>query len=605
MNAIDLSIIAIYFVVVLTFGFWYRKRAAANLGSYFLGNNRLHWSLLSMSGAVSNFDITGTMWMVAIVYTVGMKSWWHFQMAGFILPAICMVTIGKWVRRSQVITGAEWMVTRFGNGTQGRVARYAYAFLAIVTCVSFIGYAFQGIGKFAQVYIPIAGVAETFPALGDFVTTYEAQILALIIFSLTTLYIILGGLVGVVLTDGIQTVILTVAALLIGGIAYTQLTPDAIRAAIPEDFSSLAPVWRMDRFANSSNPKESIYYLFGAMTIVWVLKGVLLSAGGPQQLYDLQRYLAARNPRDAAKIGAAWPFFQSVRWLLVMGITLLAMTGFEGVDDPERVMPLVLQEYLPIGLRGLVIAGLLAAFMSTFSSTVNSGASYVVRDLWQPLFRPNADERSLIPASYVATVGVVVLGIIIGFNADSISRIWNWIMMALGSSVVMPMFLRWYWWRMNGWGYAAGVLVGIALSIGVLFFDNPPEYVTFPILTGGSLLACIVASLMTRPVESEVVEQFYAKVRPFGLWGPVKRAVPALETPARRRCESPALSILNIALAILMLSGLYLFPCYLVGHWHTQAFAWIGVIVACWCVLYFTWYRNLPSEDEIDEAPTG
>ena len=598
MNAIDFSIVIAYFVIVLAFGFWYRKRAAKNIGSYFLGSNRIHWSLLSMSGAVSNFDITGTMWMVAIVYMIGMKSWWHFQMAGFILPAFCMAYIGKWVRRSNVLTGAEWMVTRFGDGKSGRVARYAYAVLAVVTCVSFIGYAFQGIGKFAQVYIPLEGLAEYIPALTEIVTTHKANTLAVIIFSLTTLYIVLGGLVGVVLTDFIQTIILTLAALLIGWIAYTNLTPELIASKVPADFASLTPVWRMDQFAGSRD--HSFYQFFGAMTLVWVMKGVLLSAGGPAQLYDLQRYLAARNPREAAKIGAAWPFFQSVRWFLVMAITLLAITGFDGVEDVELVMPRVLQDYLPVGLRGLVIAGLLAAFMSTFSSTVNGGASYVVRDLYQPLVCPDASERSLIRASYVGTISVVVAGIIVGFNADSISTIWEWIMMALGSGVIIPNFLRWYWWRMNGWGYAAGIIGGIALSLGVLFFNNPPAYVTFPILIGGSFLACVVVSLVTKPVERHFVERFYQSVRPFGAWGPIKRAVPPLETDAQRLCESPLLTLTTVVLAILMLSGLYLFPCYLVGHWHTQAFTWIGIVVASAIGLYFTWYRNLPESPPED-----
>ena len=111
MHPIDIAVVILYFVLVIGFGIWYRKRAARDLESYFLGGKRLHWTLLSMSGAVSNFDITGTMWMVSIVYSIGMKSWWHFQMCGFILPAFCLAFIGKWVRRSNVLTGAEWMVT--------------------------------------------------------------------------------------------------------------------------------------------------------------------------------------------------------------------------------------------------------------------------------------------------------------------------------------------------------------------------------------------------------------------------------------------------------------------------------------------------------------
>ena len=133
--------------------------------------------------------------------------------------------------------------------------------------------------------------------------------------------------------------------------------------------------------------------MFGLLTVAWVAKGLLMNAGGPGQLYDFQRHLATASVRDACKFAASWPFFLVVRWAMVMGIALLAMTGALAVSDPEEIMPVILRDYLPNGVRGVVIAGLLAAFMSTFSSTVNAGASFVVRDLWQPIFRPDATQR--------------------------------------------------------------------------------------------------------------------------------------------------------------------------------------------------------------------
>ncbi len=424
---VDYLVLTLYFAFVIALAFRYRKRASKNLESYFLGGKRMHWALLSLSGAVSNFDITGTMWMVSVVFLVGMKSWWHFQMAGFMLPAFGLAYIAKWVRRSNVLTGAEWMITRFGEDRSGRVARYSYATLAVVTCTSFIGYAFQGIGKFTRVYLPLEGMADYLPVSRETLVAHEANILALLIFSVTTLYIVLGGLFGVVITDFVQTVILGSAAILISIIAYTSLSPGFLESGLPEDFHSLLPVWRMDRFAGTEN---WIYEFFGAMVIVWLLKGFLLNAGGPAQLYDLQRFLAARNPRDAAKVAAAWPLFGTIRFMMVMAIALLALSGFAEIEDPELVMPKVLDEYLPAGIRGLVIAGILAAFMSTFSSTVNSGASYIVRDIWQPVFRPHADEQHLVRYSYIASVAVVVAGVVVGFQAESISQIWGWIMMA-------------------------------------------------------------------------------------------------------------------------------------------------------------------------------
>ena len=239
-----------------------------------------------------------------------------------------------------------------------------------------------------------------------------------------------------------------------------------------------------------------------------------------------------------------------------MGIVLLALAGFGSVDDPEKVMPLVLQNYLPAGIRGFVIAGLLAAFMSTFSSTVNSGASYIVRDLWQPFFQRNAGQRALIRASYAANLGIVAVGIAIGFQAESIAEIWNWMMMALGAGVLIPNVLRWYWWRMNGWGYAAGALAGTLFSLVALFMPDAPMFIVFPPICLGSLAASIIVTMATRPVPDNILDTFYTHVRPFGVWGPVRtRAALPLDT-----AESAPRALLNTALGIIAVTGCYLAP---------------------------------------------
>jgi Na+/proline symporter len=569
--AVDYFIVIIYFTVVLGLGFWYKKRASKDLEAYFLGGKRMHWLALAMSGAVSNFDITGTMWIVSMLFLFGMKSMWIHWMWGFMMGAFFLAFMGKWVRRSGVMTGAEWMATRFGTGRDGVIARTAYAVMAVITQASFIGYAFQGIGKFASVYVGLSPTA-----------------CAIIIIGVTTLYVLLGGLYSVVLTDVIQTIILTLASILIAVVAFSKLNPDILNNVLPSGWTSLAPKWRLGEFAGTENAG---YEIFGALVIVWVLKGLLLNAGGPAQMYDFQRFLAARDARDASKVGAAWSLFLIVRWGMAMGIVLLALAGIASVNDPEQVMPLVLQEYLPVGLRGLVIAGLLAAFMSTFSSTLNSGASYIVRDIWQPFFCPQADQRSLIRASYAATIGIVVAGLLIGFQAESIAQIWSWMMMALGAGVVIPNVLRWYWWRMNGWGYAAGTAAGILFSVIALFMPELPMYVVFPPIVIGSLLASVITALATPPVDKPVLVSFYETVRPFGFWRPVRNRSRLTAEALANPTEKAWRAVLNTILGVVAITGAYLFPMYLVGHWYAKAFIWLGAAILTAGVLAFTWYR--------------
>jgi Na+/proline symporter len=391
-----------------------------------------------------------------------------------------------------------------------------------------------------------------------------------------------------VLTDVIQTIILTLASILIAVVAFSKLNPDILNNVLPSGWTSLAPKWRLGEFAGTENAG---YEIFGALVIVWVLKGLLLNAGGPAQMYDFQRFLAARDARDASKVGAAWSLFLIVRWGMAMGIVLLALAGIASVNDPEQVMPLVLQEYLPVGLRGLVIAGLLAAFMSTFSSTLNSGASYIVRDIWQPFFCPQADQRSLIRASYAATIGIVVAGLLIGFQAESIAQIWSWMMMALGAGVVIPNVLRWYWWRMNGWGYAAGTASGILFSVIALFMPELPMYVVFPPIVIGSLLASVITALATPPVDKPVLVSFYETVRPFGFWRPVRNRSRLTAEALANPTEKAWRAVLNTILGVVAITGAYLFPMYLVGHWYAKAFIWLGAAILTAGVLAFTWYR--------------
>ena len=281
-------------------------------------------------------------------------------MWGFMMAAFFMSFMGKWVRRSRVMTGAEWMITRFGDRADGRAARYAYALMAVITLVGLTGYAFEGIGKFAAEYVQTGLDPKS-----------NIRLCALIVFAITTVYTLLGGLEAVVITNVLQTLILVCASILIAGIAYVNMTPEMLASIAPVDggsFASLWPQWELNNPAALPSGYQG-YHMFGLLVIAWVAKGLLLNLGGPGQMFDFQMFLSARDPRDASKVGAAWSAFLVVRWAMVMGIALLAIAaGTEIIDasghiDAEIVMPKVLGRHLGPGVLGLVLAGLLAAFM--------------------------------------------------------------------------------------------------------------------------------------------------------------------------------------------------------------------------------------------------
>lgn len=573
LNTLDAAVVVVYLVVVVALGTLMKRRAAKNLSSYFLGENQLPWWALAMSGSSSYFDITGTMWIVSLFVTMGLKGMWVQWIWGFIIPVFYMAYMGKWIRRSGVMTGSEWMETRFGSGPAGSLARASYTLYAVLTITAFLAYGATGMGKFGAVFLP-----------------WEEHTCAIAILGITGLYVIVGGFHGVVLVEIFQTLILSAGALLIAYLGFRHVTPEALAAKVPVEWHSLAPAWKFDYLAGGE------YHLFGALLMVWVVKGMLLSLSGPEQLYDFQRFLAAKNARDAAKLGALWGAIHTVRWPMAMALAAMGIVGLAQTGDPETVLPSVIQDMLPTGIRGLVLAALLSGFLATFNSTVNGGASYVVKDIYHKYLNPRASERQLVRASYVASALLIVLGIAASFAAASIDQMFTWIMGTLGAGVLMPNVLRWYWWRVNGWGYAVGSISGMILSLAQALIPaakDLPLYETFPAIAGAVCAITVVVTLLTEPTQREVLLQFYRTVQPAGFWGPIAAEVNQPEIARQFRRD-----LINIVVGIPCLIGLWMAPIYLVLHRYNEALLAGGVAAVACVILYKTWYLQLPDAGE-------
>jgi len=592
LSALDITIIAIYIAAILGIGFYVKRRAArGGLETYFLGGRALPWWMIAMSGSSSYFDITGTMWIVSLLVAIGMKAMWIQWLWCFVSTVFFAAYMGKWIRRSGVMTGAEWMVTRFGAGRWGGLARLSYTFYAVLTLTAFLGYTAVGMGKFGSVY---------FPGLGD-------RACATLIIGVTGLYVIVGGFEGLILVELLQTTLLSIGAVIIAVVGAAHFDAARLAAATPEGWWSIAPAWTLPHLAGTA---QEVYFLFGAVILAYVANGLLIGLSGPPQLFDFQRFLATRNARDAAKMGALWGVIHTVRWPMAMGIAILALVGLSGeaglteriATDAERALPVVIAHVLPAGVRGLAIAALLAAFVSTFNAMVNGGASYIVKDIYQRYVAPDASRRQLIAASYVASVALIVAGIVVSWFASSINAVFAWIMGSLGAGVVLPNVLRWYWWRINGQGYTAGTLAGMALSLAQVIVINllPPDtlpiYITLPVIALSVCAVCVLVSLATEPTDRKTLEGFYRTVQPGGFWRPVARAVRAAD-PTFRREHAFAADFLNVILGIPWMIALYLAPMYAVGHRWREAAGCATVLFALGIGLYFTWYRRLPKAE--------
>ncbi|MDO8587496.1 MAG: hypothetical protein Q7T82_10705 [Armatimonadota bacterium] len=586
LTKLDIVIIIAYLVFIVSLGLFMKRRAAKNLSSYFLGGRTLPWWALAMSGSSSYFDITGTMWIVGLFVVIGIKGMWLQWMWGFILPAFYMAFMGKWIRRSGVMTGSEWMETRFGSGKAGEVARGSYTLYAVLTITAFLAFGAVGMGKFGSVYLP-----------------FSEHVCAALIIGITGIYVIVGGFHGVVLVEVFQTIVLSAGAIFIAYLGFTHVSPAALAGAnvVPE-WGSLIPKWNQSYFVDGG-----LVAPFGAFIIIWVMKGLLLSLSGPEQLYDFQRFLAAKNPKDASKLGALWGAIHTVRWpmamaLAVMGIVTLNLGPNMDPKEAEKVLPMVIQSFHS-GLRGLIIAALLSGFLATFNSTVNGGASYIVKDIYHKYLNRKASQRTLIYASYVSSALLITLGVLVSFKADSIGQMFKWIMMTLGAGVLMPNVLRWYWWRVNGWGYAAGAFFGMLLSllqVLVPFFAGLPLNVTFPAIVLLVLLVTVIVSLSTKPTDPAALRQFFTQVRPAGFWGPVAAGLKADAEPVRPVTTRRDFG--NVLLAMPWIAAMYMCPIYIVLHRFGEALIAGGIVLVLSALLYFTWYRTLEDEKVVAES---
>ncbi len=588
LSAIDQIIVVLYLATIMAIGFAMKRKAAKGMSSYFLGGRQLPWWALAMSGSSSYFDITGTMWIVSTFIALGLKGMWVHMLWGFPITAFYLAYMGKWIRRSDAMTGAEWMKTRFGSGKAGDIARFSYTLFAILTITALLGYGAIGMGKFGSIFLPFSPTACAFIILG-----------------ITGAYVVLGGFHGIVRVEIIQTIVLSTGAIIFSILGFMHFNGADFAAKIPATWGEIMPSWRPEAFQGLVAGGTD-YSLFGALVAVWVAKGLLLCLSGPEQLYDFQRFLAAKDERDAAKLGALWGLIHTVRWPFAMAIAVMAIMGIGNAAldeklraDPETALPLIIGSMLPVGLVGFMLAALLSGFLATFSSTVNGGAAYLVKDIYQRYLNPEADNKTLVRVSYISSALLILTGLVISIFGSSINTAFLWIFGTLAAGILPPNVLRWYWWRLNGQGYAAGVFGGMAMSLGQVFLEQfgviepLPLYIGFPVIAIASTLLTITVSLVTAPTDAETLATFYRKVQPAGLWGPVQSDVLSKD-PGFKKQLSFSVEFFNTIVAMIGITALYVSMLYLVLNRLSVGLSLIGIAVVCTVVLYFTWYKTLP-----------
>ncbi|MBC2606653.1 sodium:solute symporter family protein [Pelagicoccus albus] len=602
LHLIDLCLICLYLLTVLAFGALSLRKAGADLDSYFLGGRKVPWYLLGISNASSMFDIAGTMWLVSVVFVYGAKGAWLPWLWPTFNQVFLMVYLSQWIRRSGALTGGDWMTTRFKNPLGLEMSRLAVVVFAILGVVGFSAYAFKGLAGFASAFLP--------PTLEP--TTYAA-----ILVGVSLVYASMGGIRSVIFTDVVQFSLLVAISIVMGYFAMTLTTAESIREVTPDGWASLWFGRELDLDWSNLLPQlDDIialqgYELFFPFFMMMLLKGFLVSVAGPAPNFDMQRILATRNPREAALMSGVVSLALFPRWILVTGITVLGLVFYSTdlrLQDPafdhELMLPHVIREFVPIGLKGLIIVGFLAAFMSTFDSTINAGTAYLVNDIYKRYLRPNLSSSSYIRFCYLASFLVVGIGVALSYFMESINDIMGWIVSGLWGGYAAPNLLKWHWWRLNGIGYFCGMMGGIVSSFVLPELLPGTSYIqVFPGIFLVSLAATVAGSLLSRPEDFETLGRFYKQVRPWGAWGPVLQYLRLQEPEVAPNRDWPR-HIVNVAVGTVWHFMLVVIPIFLVIKEFKSMWICVGVFMLCCFVLKASWFDRLEKEkSEAKEMP--
>jgi solute:Na+ symporter, SSS family len=603
---LDIVVIITYLVLVSVIGIILQKQAQRDKNNYLLGGKNIPFWMLGISNASGMFDISGTAWMVAIMFVYGIKSIWLPWLWPVFNQIFMMVYLSIWLRRSNVSTGAEWMLTRFGTKKDAQLSHKIIIAFALICCLSFMTYGFIGLGKFIEIFIPLAFVKQYLPY--NISAEQLAHIYGIVFSIFTVFYAMLGGMKSIVWADFIHYIIMIIVSLSVAIIAIKVLRFHPL--VVPKGWDNIFFGKELNINWAGINDKVQSKIIndgfapFGYFFALMTAKGILASLAGPAPNYDMQKVLSTKSPREAALMSMIVNLvLLPTRYLFIIGITVLALIYFKDLNistanglDFERILPAILNTFIPSGLLGLILVGLMGAFMGTFAGTFNASQAYIVNDIYLKSIKPNASNKDISRMNYFSGLIIVIISIMFGYFIKDVNSILQWIVSALFGGYIASNVLKWHWWRFNTHGFFWGMFIGIAFSL--IFPSIYPEALPlyyFPVILLLSTTAAILGSLFSPATDIEVLKSFYKNVRPWGFWQPIADLV-KIDDPNFNLSQSFKKDMFNVFVGIIAQTSITALPVYIVLMMPTHTIITVIILSICTLILWKTWYKQLPKD---------
>lgn len=565
---LDWIIIAVYLLVSIIIGVAFVKKGSKSLTDFFVSGRSVPWWLAGISMVATTFAADTPLAVTGIVIGSGIAGNWIWW-SGIFSGMLTVFLFARLWRRSEVLTDVEFVDIRYAGKPANFLRGFRAVYLALPINLTIIGWVCLGMQKVVKTLL---GEMPAYAALTpEELHTMSWQIMY-ILFFVTTLYIFMSGLWGVLATDFFQFSIALGSAIVlafvcvdaVGGMSVVRETLMERYGSDGMNFLRFLPKFTSGEEATLVDGVKVGTIAFSTFLAFVTLQWWASSYPGAEPgggAYVAQRMFSTRTPKESLMATLLfnvchyalrpWP------WIVVAlcALVIFPALGEKGADA-ESGYPMMIAKYMPTGFLGLIIVGFLAAFMSTISTQINLAASYLINDLYKPYFRPMVNcekcgksfkptfsEGHYIRASRVATVLLAIAGVVVGQQMDTVKGAWEFIL-ALSAGTGAVFILRWYWWRINAWTEISAMVTSFVIAITLMLINkfNPivledlrkVDRIGFAarllITTIGTTIVWLIVTFLTRPTPMEKLERFYMKVRPGGPgWRPVAKRCPTVK----------------------------------------------------------------------------
>ncbi|MBU1298392.1 MAG: Na+:solute symporter [Bacteroidetes bacterium] len=570
MHYFDWSLVALYFLLSLAIGLYYTKRAGSGTKEFFLSGRNLPWWLAGTSMVATTFAADTPLAVTELVAKNGIAGnwlWWNFVFGGM----LTVFFFARLWRRAGIMTDVEFVEIRYSGKPAAFLRGFRALYLGLfINCV-IIGWVNVAMGSILQ---GLFGIPESQVIL------YVAGAMIIV-----AIYSALSGLWGVAVTDVFQFIIAMVGTTIlvfvvlgipeVGGIA-------GLKEKLPEwTFNFLPTIGEDKGLGVGSALALSISAFLAYIGIQWWASwypGAEPGGGG----YAAQRMMSAKNEKHSL-LATLWftiahYCLRPWPWILV-GLATLVL--YPELTDKKLGYVYAMRDYLPTGLLGLLVAAFFAAYMSTIATHLNWGTSYIINDFYRRFINKEASEKHYVLISRLATIGVMIVSVLLTLVITTISGAWTFIIEA-GAGLGLVLILRWYWWRVNAWSEISAMIAPFIAFGYVKVFSNIQFPESLFIIVTFTTVTWLVTTFLTKPTDFEILKIFFERIHPGGFWKPIASRVPNVKQ------DTGLLSLAfdwfaGIALIYSMLFGI---GKLILGE-YVLAFTFLAIaVVALWFILW-------------------